>query len=188
MSTASSHEALWFLSRGAGTVALVLSSAVMVLGILTRGGRPLPGFPRFAVAGLHRNLALMTLAVLGVHITTAIIDPYVSIAWFDAIVPFASSYHPLTVGLGALTLDLMMAVVISALLRVRLGQKQFRIIHWAAYAIWPIAVIHGFAMGPDITGGVLLGITGVAVASVALAGAWRAATVLKIRPAPALSV
>ncbi len=174
MSTASSTQALWFLSRGTGTVALVLSSAVMVLGILTRGGRPLPGFPRFAVAGLHRNLALMTVAVLGVHISTAIADPYVSIRWFDALVPFVSSYHPLAVGLGALSLDLMLAVVISALLRVQLGQRLFRAIHWAAYAIWPIAVVHGFAMGPDITGGVLLGIGIVATVSVGLAVLWRA--------------
>jgi sulfoxide reductase heme-binding subunit YedZ len=188
MSAASSTQELWFLSRGTGTVALVLSSAVMVLGILTRGGRPLPGFPRFAVAGLHRNLALMTVAVLGVHITTAIVDPYVSIRWFDALVPFVSSYHPLTVGLGALALDLMLAVVISALLRVHLGQRVFRVIHWAAYASWPLAVLHGFAMGPDIGSGVLLGIGIVATASVGIAVLWRALTASTSHTTPVPSV
>ncbi|MFY9846049.1 MAG: ferric reductase, partial [Trebonia sp.] len=59
MSGINSSTALWYASRATGVVALLLLTAVLLLGLLvTRQGR-LPGLPRFAVTGLHRNLSLI---------------------------------------------------------------------------------------------------------------------------------
>jgi predicted ferric reductase len=169
----SAGSPLWYLSRGTGVLSLVLLSLVIVLGALTRGGRPLPGLPRFAVAGLHRNVSLLSVAFLAVHITTAIIDPYVTIRWFAALVPFASSYQSVWVGLGALSLDLMLAMVVTSLLRARIGQRLWRLVHLAVYASWPVALVHAFTLGPDVRSGAELWLAvGCAVASVA-AVAWR---------------
>ena len=164
-------SALWYLSRGTGVLSLLLLTVVIVLGVLTRGGRPLPGLPRFAVAGLHRNTSLLAVAFLVVHIATAVIDPYVSIRWFEALVPFVGSYHPLWVGLGALSLDLMLAVVVTSLLRQRIGQRVWRVVHYAVYASWPVALVHSFTLGPDVTSGFQLVLAaGCVAASVAALG------------------
>jgi methionine sulfoxide reductase heme-binding subunit len=165
---------LWFLSRGTGVLSLVLLTLVIVLGALTRGGRPLPGLPRFAVAGLHRNLSLLSVAFLAVHISTAVIDPYVTLRWFDALVPFVSGYKPFWVGLGALSLDLMLAMVVTSLVRQRIGRRLWQVVHLSVYASWPVALVHSFTLGPDVTSGYQrwLAVACVVVSTGALA--WRA--------------
>jgi methionine sulfoxide reductase heme-binding subunit len=192
MSSSSSSTALWFLSRGTGVVTLVLFTIVIVLGVLTRGGRPLPGLPRFAVAGLHRNVSLLAVAFLAVHIGTAVMDPFVTIRWIDAVIPFGSKYQPLWLGLGAVALDLMIAVVVTSLLRQRIGRRVWRAVHWTVYASWPLALAHSFALGPDVRSGFefKLGIACVAITGLAIA--WRVGTTAEIpdttvgnAPAPA---
>ena len=158
MSTTATGSALWFLSRGTGIVSLVLLSVVMTLGLLTRGGRTLPGLPTSAVTLLHRNASLLALAFLAVHISTAIVDPYVTINIVDAFVPFVSDYQPFWLGLGALALDIGLALVVTSLVRVRLGLRAWRTVHWAAYVLWPLILVHGYVMGPDIRSGWLLGV------------------------------
>ncbi len=67
-----SDTLLWYTTRGAGAVSLVLLSAVVVLGILSVLRVQSTGWLRFVTAGLHRNLALMTLVFLALHIVTAV--------------------------------------------------------------------------------------------------------------------
>ena len=79
MSGITSSTALWYASRATGIVCLVLLTAVMLLGILVNRQGRLPGLPRFAVTGLHRNLSLLAVGFLAVHVATAIADPFVTI-------------------------------------------------------------------------------------------------------------
>ena len=71
--------ALWYASRATGVVTLVLLTAVVVLGMLVNRQGRLPGLPRFAVTGLHRNISLLSVVFLAIHVLTAIADPYVTI-------------------------------------------------------------------------------------------------------------
>jgi predicted ferric reductase len=66
------------------------------------------------------------------------------------VIPFAGSYRPLWLGLGAVALDLMLAVTITSLLRQRIGRRLWRVVHWLAYATWPIAVVHSLGTGSDV--------------------------------------
>ncbi len=166
-------SALWFLSRGSGVVLLVLMTLVVLLGLLTRAGRPLPGLPRFAVAGLHRNASLLSLAFLAIHIGTAVVDPYVTLRWVDAVLPFTAGYHPLSIGLGALSVDLLLAIVVTSLLRHRVGRRVWRAVHWSTYAAWPLAIAHSLALGPDIGHGFLLWLTVACIAAPVGALTWR---------------
>ena len=101
MSGINSSTALWYASRATGVVALLLLTAVLLLGLLvTRQGR-LPGLPRFAVTGLHRNLSLIAVVFVALHVLTAVADSYVNIPLASAIVPLASPYERLWLGLGA---------------------------------------------------------------------------------------
>jgi len=174
----SGGSSLWYLSRGTGVVTALLLSLTMVLGLIGRTGRPLPGFPRFAITGLHRNGSLLAVVFLAVHIITATVDPYTTISWVDAFIPFLSSYQPLWLGLGALALDMLIAVIITSLIRHRLGYGAWRAVHWLAYGLFPIALIHAFNMGPDINSGILLVVMILAIACVLAALIYRIADAL----------
>jgi DMSO/TMAO reductase YedYZ heme-binding membrane subunit len=163
----------WFLARGTGVVSLLLLTGVVVLGIVGRVGWSNRRWPRFLTQGLHRNLSLLAVAFIGVHVATSVIDGYAPIRWIDALVPFGSAYRPVWLGLGAVAFDLVLALVLTSLLRVHLGLRAWRAIHWLAYACWPVAVLHGLGSGSDTRSVWMLGVVTAAVATVAWAIAWR---------------
>src|SRR5205807_1876745 len=86
---------------------------------------------------------------LGVHIVTSVIDPLSPVRIANFIVPFTGGYRPLAVGLGVVAFDLLAALVITSLLRQRIGVRVWRLIHWSAYACWPLAMLHGLTAGTD---------------------------------------
>ena len=175
IAAASASKAVWYLTRGSGVVSLILLTASVVLGITTAVRWATARWPRFVVEGLHKNISLLSVVFLGVHIVTAIGDGYVPIRWIDAVVPFASQYSPFWLGLGALAFDCLLAVIITSLLRVRLGHRIWRATHWLAYACWPIAVVHGLGVGSDSGQAWMQAIDLVAVAAVVAAVCWRLA-------------
>lgn len=168
-----SDQILWFAARGAGVVALLLFTATTVLGILTTTRWGAAGWPRFLTAELHRNLSLLSLAFLAVHIVTAIADPFTSLGIAAAIVPFASSYRPVWVAIGVVALDLLLALIVTSLLRPRIGQGLWRAVHWTAYAAWPLALAHGLGAGTDAFSTWLLAVQAGCILAVALAIGWR---------------
>jgi methionine sulfoxide reductase heme-binding subunit len=143
-------QALWFVSRGSGLALLVAFSAVVVLGVAVQLGSAPRRWTTLATGELHRALALFCVAFLGLHVLTAILDPYVTIGWTPAVVPFASGYRTLAIGLGALAADCAGAVLITSLARHRLGYRAWRAVHWLAYLAWPVAFAHAVSAGPDL--------------------------------------
>ncbi|WP_151083417.1 ferric reductase-like transmembrane domain-containing protein [Nocardioides cynanchi] len=141
---------LWYLNRSTGLVVLALLTVTTVLGVLSTGqGRRL--LPRFVGQALHRNLALWSVVLLGLHITTAVVDSYVDIRWWQAVVPWAgASYMPLWLGLGTLSFDLIVLVAVTSLVRARMKHRTWRFVHLLAYGAWGVAVAHGLGIGTDL--------------------------------------
>lgn len=140
---------LWYTTRGAGAVSLVLLSAVVVLGVLSTLRYESASWPRFLTTGLHRNIALTAVVFLALHIVTAVVDPFTHLGWLAALVPFSSYYRTFWLGLGVIAVELLIAITITSLVRGVIGHAAWRAIHWLSYASWPIAVIHGFGTGTD---------------------------------------
>jgi sulfoxide reductase heme-binding subunit YedZ len=166
-------QLLWFASRGSGVVSLILLTAVTCLGLLSVGGWQRSGWPRFLTAELHGNLALMSVVFVAVHVTAAIIDPFTSLGISAATIPFASSYRPIWVGLGVISVYLFVAMIVTSLLRERIGRRAWRAVHWVAYAGWPLALAHGLGAGSDAFSAWLLPIEVACAVFVGLALAWR---------------
>jgi hypothetical protein len=142
-------RALWYLTRASGVVALLLLTSTTLIGVLTANRWRSERWPRFAVAGLHRNLTLLALVFIGTHVATTVADGYAPIGLRDAFIPFVSRYRPVWLGLGALALDLLLAITATSLLRRHIGYRAWRGLHWAAYATWPLALAHGLGAGSD---------------------------------------
>jgi methionine sulfoxide reductase heme-binding subunit len=164
---------LWYATRGAGAVSLVLLSAVVVLGILSVLRVQSTGWPRFLTVGLHRNLALMTLVFLALHIVTAVVDPFTHLGWLAAVVPFSSYYRTFWLGLGTIAFELLLAVVLTSLVRGLIGQVAWRLVHWLTYACWPFAVLHGVGTGTDAWSAWLFTLQAICVVAVLAAIAYR---------------
>ena len=174
--------AFWYASRATGIVALLLLTAVLVLGILVNRQGRLPGLPRFAVTSLHRNLSLLSVAFIVIHVITAVLDTFVSIPIAAGVIPFASGYERLWLGLGAISFDLMLAMIITSLLRGRINRILWRAIHLLAYLSWPIAFAHSIGASKDLQQGWLLGLSVACAVSVGAAVAWRLASAARQVP------
>lgn len=164
---------LWYATRGAGVVTLILLSGVVVLGIVSSMRWQTPAWPRFLTTGFHRNLALTTLAFLALHIVTAVVDPFTALGWNAALIPFSSSYRRFWLGLGVVAVYLLLAIAITSLLRPLFGYQAWRAVHWLAYAMWPVAVIHGIGTGTDTRFLWMWAIEAVCIGGVVAAAAWR---------------
>jgi sulfoxide reductase heme-binding subunit YedZ len=166
-------DALWYLARGTGVMALVLLTLTLALGITARARRPFLGLPRFGVASLHRNVSLFTVVLLVIHVTTLVLDPYAQLHLVDLLIPFRSAYRPVWVGFGTLSVDVMVALIVTSLLRERIGHRVWRALHWLAYAAWPSALVHSLGSGTDNGTVWLRGVAAICVLTVASALAWR---------------
>jgi len=140
----------WYLTRSTGAVALLLLTFAIALGVVDVRRWSTPRWPRFVLDSLHRNVSLLAMTFLALHILTSILDSFAPISLLDAFIPFAGSYRPFWLGLGAISFDLLLAVTITSMLRQRMGYASWRAIHWLTYASWPIALLHGFGTGSDV--------------------------------------
>jgi predicted ferric reductase len=159
-------SAYWYLTRSTGAVALVLLTASVALGVADVRRIATERWPRFAIDALHRNVSLLAMAFLVVHILTSVLDSFAPISLVAAVIPFTSSYRPFWLGLGAIAFDLVLAVVLTSMLRRRLGHQAWRATHWLAYASWPVAVLHTFGTGSDVKTSWLLLLTVACIAAV----------------------
>ena len=172
---ATATSPLWFATRATGMVALVLLTGTVLLGIVTSVRFASPAWPRFVTVSLHRSLSLLTITFTGLHVLTTITDPFASISAISVVVPFTSGYRRIWLGFGAVAFDLLLAVLVTSLLRTRVGPRAWRAVHWAGYACWPIALVHGLGTGTDGAARWVLAITVVCALAVVLAGVWRLA-------------
>ena len=148
---ASSSQWLWFVSRGSGLVLLALFSIVVALGVATRTGSAPRTWHRFTVAELHRTFSLFAVALLVLHVVTAIAGPL-------CVHRMVGDGGPVRLALPEgcssrschLAVDFGAAVVITSLLRHRLGFRAWRAVHWLAYLAWPVAFIHSLHAGNDL--------------------------------------
>lgn len=176
--------AFWYASRATGVISLILFSLVAVLGILVNRQGRLPGLPRFAVTGLHRNLSLLTVAFLGTHIVTAIVDGYAHIPWLSTVVSFSSGYERFWIGLGTVAVDLFIALIVTSLLRDRIRPSIWRAVHWLAYLCYPVIVAHSMGAYKDLRSGWLLALTLATIFAVVTAMGYRLLDALSAVPRP----
>lgn len=163
----------WYLTRSTGITAFVLLTIAMAFGVAaTKRSLASPMWPRFATQNLHRNVSLLGLAFLAVHITTTLLDGFVEISWWSVVLPGVSDYRRLWVSLGTIAFDLVVVVVVSSLVRLRMTVRLWRLLHWTAYVAWPLTWLHFLKTGTDAADhrfGLWLGFACAAVVAVAVA-------------------
>lgn len=136
---------LWFVSRALGLVGLLMLSLIIVLGVLHNTSvvkNAELGLPRFVLVALHRNLSLIAVVFVALHVVTVVVTPYVRLRWLDVVVPGVAAFNPIAAAMGTVALDLLLAVVVTSALRQRLSRRVWFLVHWTSYLCWPVAVVH----------------------------------------------
>jgi len=163
----------WYAARAAGVVAYVLLTGVVLVGLTLSGRVQLRSWPKFAVTDLHRFGGILVGVFLGIHVLTIGLDTYTPFSVTQLVVPFASSYRPVWVGLGIVAAELLVAVAVTNALKSRISYRAWRRMHYATFLVWAGATVHGIGAGTDSHATWLAAIYVVSVASVLAALAWR---------------
>jgi predicted ferric reductase len=145
----SSSPAVWYAIRASGVLAFVLLTCTVLVGVGLAGKVRLSRWPRFTVDGLHRYLGTLFWVFLGVHVLTTAIDSYVKLSIADIVIPFASGYRSVGLGLGILATELLLALAIVNRLRDKLSYRFWRRAHYLNFAVWIGSTLHGVLTGTD---------------------------------------
>ena len=164
---------LWYTTRATGIVAMLLFTLVVALGTLVanRVGGTFIG--RFEVNEVHRSLSMVAVVFLAIHILTTVADSYVSTGLISAVVPMTSAYKRVPVALGAVSFDLILAVWVSSLLKLRIKNASWRFIHWFSWLGYAISLVHAYLTGTDGHQGLGMVLVAGCAGLVALAALWR---------------
>jgi sulfoxide reductase heme-binding subunit YedZ len=164
----------WYAVRAGGIVAYVLLTIVVLLGLQMSSKRKLERWPRIAIEDVHRFAAFAAGAFVVIHIVAIAIDSYLPFSLTSLVVPFISRYRPAWVGIGIVGAELMLAVAIANRLRGRvLSYNAWRKTHYATFAVWTAATVHGIASGTDRSALWLVVLMVVSAGTVAGMTAWR---------------
>ena len=163
----------WYAARAAGITAYLLLSGVVLLGLAMSAKKTFRRWPRFAVEDVHRFGGLLVGTFVSIHVLAIAIDAWLPFSLRSLVVPFASSYRPLWVGLGIAAAELLLAIAITNHYRRRLAYRTWRRVHYLNFAVWAAATVHGLGSGTDRSSVWLLGLFALTAAAVSAAVAWR---------------
>lgn len=152
----------WLVARAAGLVAFGLLTLAVWLG-LAMSTRLLGPRRQKELLGWHQTLVWTALAMLVLHGCALLIDPTLKFGFLAVLVPGTAPWRPLAVAAGVVTAWLVLALALSFRVRRRIGQRQWRLFHYAGFGAFSLALGHGLTAGSD-----LRGTTGLVAAALAL--------------------
>jgi hypothetical protein len=168
-----SDPAIWYAARASGVAAYLVLGIVVSLG-LTLGGKARSGrWPRFAIEDVHRFGGLLVGSLLVVHVGAIAVDSFLPFSLGQLVVPFTARYRPLWTGLGIFAAELLLALAITNRYRRRLPYRVWRTAHYANFAVWGLASVHGIFSGTDRSALWLAVLYGVSIATVCALIVWR---------------
>lgn len=140
----------WYLARTSGLVGYGLAWLSMVFGVLISNklARLWPGGP--TAFALHQHTSVLAVAFAAFHAVILLGDHYIGYTLPQILIPFTQpAYRPLETGLGQLAFYGLAVVTVTFYVRKQLGTRTWRLIHFASYAFFALALVHGFAAGTD---------------------------------------
>lgn len=148
--TGEAPKVFWYLSRASSLIgfALLTASMLLGLGITNKATRAWPGGPTYMA--LHEHTALLGLVFALLHAAALLGDRYIGYSVWQLVLPFASGdYRPFWVGLGQVSLWLLVPVTLSYYVRDAIGRRTWRLLHYLNFGIFVLALTHGLFSGTD---------------------------------------
>jgi DMSO/TMAO reductase YedYZ heme-binding membrane subunit len=97
----------------------------------------------------HQFVSTVAFVLLAVHLGGLLLDRFMPFGPLDLLVPGRSTYRPVAVGLGIVSMYATVIVLVSSWVRKRLGTKLWRALHLLAVPALTLALVHGVFAGTD---------------------------------------
>jgi predicted ferric reductase len=164
---------LWYVTRAAGVAAYVLLAVVVDFGILLSLARQLETGVSWILDELHQFLALLTAAMIALHLGVLLFDPFISFSLANLVLPFGEPYQPLGISVGVLGLYALLILLVSSWLRRYIPRQVWRVFHYLSFAAFALVTAHGLLAGSDAGLGWLRSVFFAATASAFFLGIMR---------------
>jgi sulfoxide reductase heme-binding subunit YedZ len=174
-------QTYWILARATGVASLVALSLSMLTGMAMRPKTLGWLSTNRAVSELHSYATVLWLPLGIAHVIALLLDPYAKVGLIDLVIPFAMPYGAFAIGLGTVSLQLVLVVIIAAWSRARLSRGQWLAFHRLSYLAFAAAFLHGALSGTDLAYQWLMGIAWLVAAVLVMAGLRRIAHALAPR-------
>ena len=138
---------LWITSRAAGSLALLLASLSVGLGLLMAGKLLKGRTPDLRV--LHEALALATIAALVVHAGALLLDGFIGMSVAEVTVPFVTGYHRFWTALGVIGGWAIVLLGLSFYARDLIGRNRWKALHRFTAVGWLMGAGHALGEGTD---------------------------------------
>ena len=161
LATATGPHLYWIASRAAGSVALILSSASVCIGLLMGGRLFKRRWPDLRVT--HEALSLATLVAIAIHGVTLLGDAYLHPSIGDIAVPLLGSYETLWTSIGIIAFWSLLALGLSYYARARIGVQRWRVLHRFTALAWILGIVHSLGEGTDAGEAWFLAMTAIVV-------------------------
>jgi sulfoxide reductase heme-binding subunit YedZ len=179
-------ELIWVVARSTGTAALVALVLSMLSGMALRSGALAWLSHNRGVRAVHDLTSVLWLPLAMAHVIALLLDPYAKIGVADLVIPFLVPYGSFAIGLGTISLQLVVVVVVSTWLRSKLTHQGWLAIHRLSYVAFVAAFAHGLLAGTDFAQPVLVALAWVTAAALAIV-AFRRLTAARGRQSAARS-
>ena len=148
-SVSSANPFLWYVTRAAAVSAYITLSAAVVLGLCRSLAPAMRVRIPWELDEAHQFLAVLTAALLALHLISLVFDPLIPFAPLNLLVPLGEPYRPLAVGLGVFALYAVLVVLLSSWLRRRIAHATWRMLHYTSFAAFLLVTLHGLLAGTD---------------------------------------
>jgi predicted ferric reductase len=175
---------LWQFIRASGLFAILLLTVSVIAGILVKTRAADQVVRRAWTHEAHQSLSFASLGLVALHVILILFNSHVPFDVASALVPFITTWKPLPTALGILGLYLMVALTVSTYARNIIGQKAWRMLHYASFLAWLAAILHGVSAGSDTGLPAVQWLYWVLAGSVVLATTYR--ILLPLPPKPAM--
>jgi len=163
-------QTVWILARSTGVASLVALSLSLLTGMALRPKSLGWLSTNRAVSELHSYATVLWLPLGLAHVIAILLDPYAKVGLGDLLVPFRVSYGAFAIGLGTISVQLLVVVLIAAWSRTRLSRGQWLAFHRLSYLAFAAAFLHGVLSGTDLAYPWLAGIAWLVAAILAMFG------------------
>jgi sulfoxide reductase heme-binding subunit YedZ len=174
-------ETLWILARSTGIASLLALSLSLLTGMAMRPKSLAWLSSNRAISELHGYATVLWLPLGLAHIVALLFDPYAKVGLVDLVVPFAMSYGTFAIGLGTISVELLIVVLVAAWSRARLSRGRWLAFHRLSYLAFAAAFLHGVLSGTDLAYPWLMGVAWLVAGVLTLSGMRRIAHAMRGR-------
>jgi predicted ferric reductase len=144
-----SVQIMWFITRSAGLTSYLLVWFSVAWGLAVPSKILDRLLHRSFTYDFHQFISLLAIGFIALHIGILMFDRYLPYNLAQILVPFLSPYRPVWVGIGVLSLYLILLVTVTYYLRARIGMKAFRMIHGFSLLAYLGVLVHAVMSGTD---------------------------------------